>query len=342
MQRGGNVAGLHRATYSRRDERNNSRRRAGGGGRMAALKKIEVIVFPGGNNWGIWTAQANGFFAKRGVEVNLTPTPGSEFQMTNLHAGKFDVAMTAIDNVVAYQEAQGPVALDHPDFFAFMGTDNGFLTLVAAPEIKTIAQLKGRTLSVDAMTTGYAFVLRYMLEKNGIGVGDVTYATSGGVVERWAALQEKKHVATLLVSPFDLIAKAKGFTVLGRAVDIFGAYQGGVGAAKRAWARANPTALVGFIGGYREGVAWLYDRANKAKAIELLRARMPNVDATMAEAIYGVLLAERGGLYRDAAIDMPGVATVLKLRSAYAEPRKTLTDASKYIDLTYYAKAVQG
>jgi ABC-type nitrate/sulfonate/bicarbonate transport system substrate-binding protein len=139
-----------------------------------------------------------------------------------------------------------------------------------------------------------------------------------------------------------MIAKAKGFTVLARAVDMLGAYQGGVGAAKRAWAEANPSALVGFIGGYREGIAWLYNRANKAKAIELLRERMPNVDATMAEAIYGVLLGEQGGLYRDAAIDMPGVATVLKLRSAYAAPPKTLTDPGKYIDLAFYAKATQG
>ena len=309
---------------------------------MALTKKIEVIVFPGGNNWAHWAAQDNGFYAKRGVEISLTPTPGSEFQMTNLHAGKFDIAMTAIDNVVAYQEAQGPVALERPDFFAFMGTDNGFLTLVAAPEIKTIAQLKGKTLSVDAMTTGYAFVLRRMLEQHGIGLGDVTYQTSGGVLERWTALQEKKHAATLLVSPFDMMAKAKGFNVLARAVDMLGAYQGGIGAARRAWAQANPTALVGFIAGYREGLAWLYDRANKAKALALLRGRMPNVDPTMAEAIYGVLLDEQGGLYRDAAIDMPGVATVLKLRSAYAEPKKALTDPGKYIDLAYYATAVRG
>jgi ABC-type nitrate/sulfonate/bicarbonate transport system substrate-binding protein len=308
---------------------------------MARLKKIEVIVFPGGNNWGHWAAQDLGYYARHGIEVSLTPTPGSEYQMTNLHAGKFDIAMTAIDNVVAYQEAQGPVALDRPDFFAFMGTDNGFLTLIAQPEIKSIADLKGKTLSVDAMTTGYAFVLRHLLKKHGLGLGDVAYQASGGVLERWTALQEKKHAATLVVTPFEMMAKAKGYTVLARAVDMLGTYQGGIGAAKHAWARTNPSALVGFIAGYRAGVAWLYDRANKAKAIDLLRGRTPNVDATMAEGIYGALLGETGGLYRDAAIDMAGVATVLKLRSAYAEPRKSLTDPGKYIDLAYYAQALK-
>ena len=306
---------------------------------MAQLTTVEVISFPGGNNWGIWAGQANGYFEQRGIEVKLTPTPGSEYQMTNLHAGKFHVAMTAIDNVIAYQEAQGPVPLDDPDFFAFMGTDNGFLSLVAAPGIASIADLKGRTLSVDAMTTGYAFVLRHILEKHGIALDDVTYETSGGVLERWTALQEGKHAATLLVTPFEMIAKGKGFSVLARAADVLGAYQGGVGAARRSWAEAQPAVLVGFVGGYREGVAWLYDRANKGKAVELLRGRMPNVDAVMAEAIYGVLLGEQGGLYREAEIDMKGVDTVLALRSAYAVPPKTLSDPDKYIDFSYYAKS---
>jgi ABC-type nitrate/sulfonate/bicarbonate transport system substrate-binding protein len=47
-------------------------------------KKLEVIVFAGGFNWPIWAAQKEGYFAKNGVEVHLTPTPGSEFQLKNL------------------------------------------------------------------------------------------------------------------------------------------------------------------------------------------------------------------------------------------------------------------
>ena len=47
--------------------------------------------------------------------------------------------MTAIDNVVAYQEGRGEV-----------GGDNGFLRLSLLPEIKTYADLKGKELSVDA------------------------------------------------------------------------------------------------------------------------------------------------------------------------------------------------
>ena len=50
-------------------------------------------------------------------------------------------------------------------------------------------------------------------------------------------------------------------------------------------------------------------------------------------------MAPKGGLARDAALDLEGVRTVLSLRTKYGVPQKTLTDPSKYIDLTWYDKA---
>src|SRR5215469_7033303 len=90
-----------------------------------SLQAVSVIVFPGGFNWPIWVAQEHGYFAKSGVEVTLTNTPNSVFQVTNLMESKFDIAVTAIDNVIAYVEGQGEVPLaSPPDLFAFMGGDN--------------------------------------------------------------------------------------------------------------------------------------------------------------------------------------------------------------------------
>ena len=40
-----------------------------------------------------------------------------------------------------------------------MNRDTGFLSLVTAPDVKAVADLRGTMLSVDALTTGYAFVL---------------------------------------------------------------------------------------------------------------------------------------------------------------------------------------
>ena len=146
-----------------------------------SLQTVSVIVFPGGFNWPIWVAQERGYFAKSGVEVTLTNTPNSVFQVTHLMEGKFDIAVTAIDNVIAYAEGQGEVPLaSPPDLFAFMGGDNGLLSLASVPELKSYADLKGRTLSVDAMTTGYAFVLFDMLRRHGLNPGDYRIEKAGG------------------------------------------------------------------------------------------------------------------------------------------------------------------
>src|SRR5215469_17504722 len=123
--------------------------------RAHAETTLEVIVFAGGFNWPIWAAEQQGYFAQNGVVVHLTPTPGSEFQLKNLIEGKFDLGMTAIDNVVAYMEGQGEAKVDvKPDLVAIMGGDNGFLRLVSIPEVKTYDALRGKELTVDARTTG--------------------------------------------------------------------------------------------------------------------------------------------------------------------------------------------
>src|SRR4051812_47100616 len=108
-----------------------------------APTKLEVIVFAGGVNWPIWVGQENGYFRDNGVEVNVTPTPGSVYQMVNLIDGKLDIAMTAIDNLIAYREGQGEDPKPGPDLIAVMGADQGFLKLVSVPEVSSIGDLRG-------------------------------------------------------------------------------------------------------------------------------------------------------------------------------------------------------
>lgn len=180
---------------------------------------LEVIVFAGGFNWPIWSAQQQGFFAANGLEVHLTPTPGSEYQLKSLIEGKFDVAMTAIDNVVAYDEGQGEAAVSvKPDLVVVMGCDNGFLRLVTIPEVTSYAALKGKTLTVDARTTGYAFVLEKMLQIGGLREGEYELVKVGGVLARFEDLMKRNHAGTLLLSPFEVSAEAKGFHVPGISV----------------------------------------------------------------------------------------------------------------------------
>jgi len=308
----------------------------------APPKTVNLIVFPGGFNWPIWVAQEKDLFAKNGIDVKLTPTPSSVFQLSNLIDGKFDIAMTAIDNLVAYREGQGEAPKLGTDLFAFMGGDNGFLRLVTVPEVKSFGDLRGKTLSVDALTTGYAFVLLEILERNGL-VKDKDYATAraGGVLQRFQALMDKKHAGTMLISPFEVQAEARGFNRLANATDVLGRYQGLVGGARKSWADANRDAVIGYIRAFSDAVDWLYDPKNKDEAIAIFLKNLPQANPQAAETAYRVLLSPKDGFHRKAQIDLEGVRTVLALRSKYGIPQKALTDPAKYYDPSFYQAAMR-
>jgi ABC-type nitrate/sulfonate/bicarbonate transport system substrate-binding protein len=311
-------------------------------GQAKPLQTLNVIVFPGGFNLPLWAAERQGFFEQNGLRVVLTPTPNSVFQMQGLAEGRFDIAMTAIDNVIAYQEGQGEAKIpDNPDMFAFMGGDNGFLSLVGGQGVKSISELKGKKLSVDAMTTGYAFVLRELLAKNNIAESDVSFERAGGVLGRFQELLKGSHAGTILITPFDVLAMQKGHAQLARAAEHLGAYQGLVGAARRSWARQNEPALVGFIRAYRAGVQFLYEPVNWEVAEALLVANVRAMTPQLAKQSLNTLLHPKLGFYKDAALDMKGVATVLALRSKFGEPKKQLTDPAKYIDTSYHSQAIK-
>lgn len=303
---------------------------------------VRVIVFPGGWNLPIWVAQEQGMFARNGVNVAVTNTPNSQFQLTGLIEGKFDIAMTAIDNIVAYREGQGAVPADGSDLIAVMGGDQGFLRLVSVPEVKTIADLRGKTLSVDALTTGYAFVLLEVMARNGMVLGrDYETVRAGGGMQRYTALLEKKHAATLLISPLDVMAQEKGFNRLADASQALGRYQGLVAGTRRSWAEQNRPALVGFIRAYAEAVEWIFDPRNRSAAIAIFMKNTPNATQKSAETAFQVLTHPTEGLQRRAQIDLRGVETALALRSKYGKPQKQLADPSRYYDGRYYDAAVR-
>jgi ABC-type nitrate/sulfonate/bicarbonate transport system substrate-binding protein len=303
---------------------------------------VTVNVFPGGFNWGLYVGQDKGFFARHGIAVEVQGTPNSVTQMSDFALGKFDIAMTAVDNIVAYVEGQGEAPIGpQPDFMAFMGSDSGFLSLVSSPAIRTMSDLKGKTLSVDAMTTGYAFVLYEIMRKNGLDKdkGNYDIVRAGGMVQRWNALREGRHDATLLSAPYNIIARKEGFTELLKATDVIGAYQGNVAAARRPWAQQNRSKVASYIRGYRDSIAWLDQRSNRNEAIEILRRHLPQMPQAVAEASHTELLDPINGFFRSGAIDPEGLNCVLDLRSRYGSPAKLLSDPGRYCDLNFAAAA---
>lgn len=304
------------------------------------LQTVNMITFGGGYSLPAWVAQRQGFFARHGIEVNITHTPNSVFLMKNLIEGKFDLTVTAMDNLVAYQEGQGEAEYAGTcDLVAFMGVDDSFQSLMASPDIQSVADLRGRKIAVDALTTGYAFILREMIARAGMTDADVTYERTGGGPMRLRAMLDGNYAAGLLATPLDKIAADQGFTKLGTARELLGRYQGRTGFAQRAWIRNNQAAVIGFMRGYRDAMDWLYDRNNRAAAADLLMANDASVTPELARLSLDILLDEKGGFWRDLALDLDGIRTVLALRTRFGVPQKTLTDPLPYVDLSLHDRA---
>ena len=136
-----------------------------------------------------------------------------------------------------------------------------------------------------------------------------------------------------------MLAQNRGFNLLASG-DALGAYQGTVGVARASWAREHDAALVGFIRAYRAATDWLYDRANRDIVEAMLIANIRDMSPALARQSYDLLLGDKGGLARDLAPDLAGMREVLRLRSKFGLPQKTLTDPTKYVDLTYYKRSL--
>jgi ABC-type nitrate/sulfonate/bicarbonate transport system substrate-binding protein len=192
---------------------------------------------------------------------------------------------------------------------------------------------------VDALTTGYAFILREMLSRAGLTDADVQYVRSGGGPTRLKELIAGKYAAGLLATPQDLVAEDAGLRRLGSARALLGRYQGRTAYSQRAWLRNNEEAAIGFMRAYRDAMEWLYDPRHRVAAAELLAERDSAVTPALAHRALDVLLDGKGGFFRDVAIDLEGVKTVLALRNKFLPLPTPLDDPMKYVDLALYAKA---
>jgi len=303
---------------------------------------IDLIAFPGAPNLPLFVALEQGFFADEGVRVQLETTPSSSDQIQNLLSGRYQIAATAFDNVVAYQEGQGAVRLDEAaDLFAFMGATQIELSFIVAPDINGYDDLRGRSLALDALSTGFAFVLYHMLERAGLTAEDYRLEPVGATPQRWEAVKSGAQAGTLTIEPFTSLAVAHGFKVLDSSLAALEQYQGGIFAASRRWAADNGDGLVSFIRGYLRGLEWTLDAAHYQAASETLLRHMPAIKPALAGAVMDKLLDPRTGLTPLGRLDEAGMRTVLELRRRYAMLARPARNSDAYLDLSYYRRATR-
>lgn len=127
--------------------------------------RIGVSDWPGWVAW--YVAQEKGFFKKHGVDVELVWFPVYSDSIAALSAGKLDA------NSQTWNDTMAPVA-QGIDLKLILVNDNsaGNDAIVAKPSLKSLKELKGKTVALEQFTVSHLLFL-YALSKNGIEPGGV-------------------------------------------------------------------------------------------------------------------------------------------------------------------------
>lgn len=154
--------------------------------------------------------------------VQGTRNPSSDAQFEALCAGRTDMVVTAMDNVMDWNLRPGP-----QDFCIVAQVERTTpLQLIARAGLHTLEELRGATVLVDAPANGFVVALRTLLADATLHAVDYTLRPAGGVQERWDALLAGRGDCTLLGPPFDAVALRAGFAALACVQQSYPAFPG--------------------------------------------------------------------------------------------------------------------
>jgi ABC-type nitrate/sulfonate/bicarbonate transport system substrate-binding protein len=303
-------------------------------GQLPRTEQIHVLTLLG-RPLPVIVGEMRGTFAKRGIGVVTENSGSSDLMREALAAGKGDLAYAAVDNAIAMVELAGV------DVIIVSGGEGSQNELIAQPEIKSIKELQGKTLLVDAVNTAYALQLKKILLLSGMQSGrDYQMKAYGVTPLRLAALLKNKEFAgSMLGPPASLSAKRAGLVSLGSVQEILGPYQAAGHFARRSWAEQHRESLVKYLAAYIEGQQWMMDPANKQQIVEIM-VKEYKLTPEIAAATYELSMTRPGGYEKDAQLDYKGFENVLKLRADVEGQWGGRAPSTKnYYDDAYYLAA---
>lgn len=307
--------------------------RGGARAQEANLKTIKV----GGGSFTTSITQSNGLFAKYGLQIQIprSASGGSDEVRKWLASGELDLADYGVDNAIAMVENAGV------DVILVAATDYTPTEVVAQPEIKSLADLRGKIVLVDAPNTQNALALKKILSTAGLNAGtDYQMKEAGGTSARIAAmLKQKEFAATMSSGQTAVQARQDGLVSLATTANIFGpTLRYGV-FTRRQWAKDNSDLLIRYLAAHIEAQRWLLNPANKDQVIDRVM-RQRKMSRELATGIYEMDVGPNG-LARDAAIDVQRFSNVLKFRAEVEGSWGGKAPApDRYYDASYYDKAL--
>ena len=153
----------------------------------------------------------------------------------------------------------------------------------------------------------------------------------GGTPNRYAALVRGAVSATMLSPPFDYKAEGDGMKRMGNAFDAFE----GVGVlyvVDGNWAAANADLLAGFLRAAAKAEKFLYDPANKPKAVDILVKTTKSPPDDIAK--------NYDSFYGTDHINSPDLELTDRALQPWLDMRGSAEKPAQYIDQTYWKRAL--
>lgn len=245
-----------------------------------AADKIVLGMIGAGStvHWPTYIAAEKGFYAKHGVEIDVVVVPSNTAMQQQIAVNALNIGVSAgSPDPIRAVDKGAPAVILRVDSVASP------YAFVSKPDVKSLADLKGRTVSLDGPKGITRAYFDRVMAPTGLKEGDFDLVFQGATPARLAALKSGAADAAMLTSPFDSYAEAQGFKQLVLVNDVVKDIPFGVSVGNRGWVLAHQDVVKRFFEAYREGVNWFYDPKNRDEAIQIALRHTKQKDSDLAK-----------------------------------------------------------
>ena len=219
------------------------------------------------NMWPTFIGLKKGFYAAEGVQPDIVYVQSSAALVQQVTAGSLGISISTglVDPLRAVgmgaQVAVLRIEVQAPPY-----------DLVAKPDIKTLADLKGKLISLGGPKDITRIYVERMLAPSGIKRGEFDMVFAGATTARAAALVAGAVDAAILLPAFNFQTIQKGFHSLGLTVDYAKDLPFSGMAVNIPWAQGHKELLAKVMRAQNRSIAWFEDAANREEAVQILQS----------------------------------------------------------------------
>jgi NitT/TauT family transport system substrate-binding protein len=188
-----------------------------GGGEAAGPDRVRVQDTAGVPSAFLAYGVEQGFFEKRGLDVEVTPSQGGATVVPAVVAGDTDIAGSNLVSVLLAQGKDIPVTIVAPGTFVRNQRSQDFSAILAAADsdIRSPADLEGKTLAVNTLKNVAELAAKASLAKQGVDVSKIELAEVD-FPDMNGALTQGRVDAAFQIEPFVSLAVAEGHRIIDR------------------------------------------------------------------------------------------------------------------------------